>query len=85
MGAALVAAGAAGFSAAGAGGVGLLQALNAEASSKRDAKIRWEIIIWGLVCEGLRRRESGCSYCGIISKRLRLLNLTNRYFRPDGR
>ena len=44
---------AAGFSsAAGGGGAGLLQALNVEASKTRYAEILWEMIIWGLVCEG---------------------------------
>ena len=30
----------------------MLQALNVEARRMRAAEILWEIIIWGLVCEG---------------------------------
>ena len=50
-----------------AGGDGLLQAVNVEASRRRYALIRWEIIIWSLVCEGLTQA------------RIRLLALRN-YF-----
>ncbi len=70
------------LSSAGAGGEGLLQAASEAANARKYAEILWEMIIGGLVCEGLTRgriqRLALLIYFGHASA----INPTNRHFVP---